>query len=105
MNDYEPRERWPKCIAYREDGRLCGAPAVILDQQRGGMVCRLHQPDRPAWLSVTPQGTLEIDVPLFIREVGLRDTPAMREEIAVIALEAARQYFPDVPVFIALKQP
>ena len=27
------------CIAYWEDGTLCRAPARILDDQRGGMVC------------------------------------------------------------------
>jgi hypothetical protein len=33
------------CIAYREDGTLCRAPATILDHQRGGMVCLQHVPD------------------------------------------------------------
>lgn len=33
-----------RCIAYREDGRLCGAPATVLDLQRGGMVCAAHSP-------------------------------------------------------------
>jgi hypothetical protein len=32
------------CIAYREDGLLCRAPATILDPQRGGLVCVQHVP-------------------------------------------------------------
>ncbi len=35
-----------RCIAYREDGRLCGRPATQLDRQRGGMVCGEHAPAR-----------------------------------------------------------
>ncbi len=31
-----------KCIAYRDDGRPCGAPAWIIDTQRGGVVCPQH---------------------------------------------------------------
>jgi hypothetical protein len=27
------------CLAYRDDGSLCRAPARILDHQRGGLVC------------------------------------------------------------------
>lgn len=30
------------CIAHREDGCICGAPATVLDVQRGGMVCGEH---------------------------------------------------------------
>jgi hypothetical protein len=32
------------CIASREEGALCRAPATILDHQRGGMVCLQHVP-------------------------------------------------------------
>jgi hypothetical protein len=32
------------CIAHHADGRLCRAPASILDPQRGGLVCREHVP-------------------------------------------------------------
>lgn len=32
------------CIAYLNDGRICGAPACVLDLQRGGMVCWAHAP-------------------------------------------------------------
>jgi hypothetical protein len=32
------------CIAYREDGRVCRAPATQLDGQRGGLVCAAHAP-------------------------------------------------------------
>jgi hypothetical protein len=27
------------CIAYRPDGRVCRAPAMVLDRRRGGLVC------------------------------------------------------------------
>jgi hypothetical protein len=27
------------CIAYLADGRVCRAPAAILDRQRGGLIC------------------------------------------------------------------
>lgn len=37
-----------KCIAYRDDGAICKAPATVLDTQRGGMVCRAHAP-APDW--------------------------------------------------------
>lgn len=33
-----------RCIAYREDGAICGALASVLDLQRGGMVCAAHAP-------------------------------------------------------------
>jgi hypothetical protein len=34
----------PTCIAYLEDGRVCGLPAMHLDTQRGGFVCDDHRP-------------------------------------------------------------
>jgi hypothetical protein len=36
------------CPAYRDDGTLCHAPAVVLDHQRGGLVCPQHVPDEVA---------------------------------------------------------
>ena len=33
-----------RCIAYRADGRVCGAPGVVLDEARGGYVCSEHAP-------------------------------------------------------------
>jgi hypothetical protein len=36
----------PTCIAYRDDGSLCREEATILDSEWGGMVCRLHDPER-----------------------------------------------------------
>ena len=30
------------CIAYAEDGTICGKPAIVIDVQRGGMVCEEH---------------------------------------------------------------
>lgn len=44
--DHAPAEDLPRCIAYTAGGRICGRPAVSLDVQRGGMVCRLHRPGR-----------------------------------------------------------
>ena len=34
----------PRCIAYDDEGRICGREAFFLDEQRGGMVCELHRP-------------------------------------------------------------
>jgi hypothetical protein len=31
-----------KCIAYLQDGRICGKSAIVIDYQRGGMVCNEH---------------------------------------------------------------
>ena len=33
-----------RCIAYRADGRGCDAPGVVVDDQRGGLVCYDHAP-------------------------------------------------------------
>jgi hypothetical protein len=35
------------CIARDGEGRACGAPGVLLDGQRGGMVCAAHVPHTP----------------------------------------------------------
>ncbi len=88
------------CIAYREDGRLCGAPAPILDAKRGGYVCRLHQPEIPSYLSITPDGVVHFDVPAFLREAGLADSPETRGSVAEIAAQVVGQYWPGVPVEI-----
>jgi hypothetical protein len=34
----------PQCIAYRDDGKVCGEIAEFIDEQRGGMVCEKHRP-------------------------------------------------------------
>lgn len=36
------------CVAYGDDGRICGKPATIVDHLRGGMVCAAHPPAGPA---------------------------------------------------------
>jgi uncharacterized membrane protein YkvA (DUF1232 family) len=41
----------PRCIAYHEDDRTCGDPAMFVDLQRGGMVCALHAPPQDLPLS------------------------------------------------------
>jgi hypothetical protein len=45
------------CIAYRDDGTPCQAPASILDHGRSGMVCPQHVPD-----DVAEEITLSINV-------------------------------------------
>lgn len=45
-----PMDRSRGCIAYHDDGRICGnKEGLVLDMQRGGMVCRAHapKPDTP----------------------------------------------------------
>lgn len=32
------------CIAHCPSGDICGAPATIIDEQRGGLVCGMHAP-------------------------------------------------------------
>lgn len=34
----------PRCIAYKDDGTICGALACHIDPNRGGMVCNEHLP-------------------------------------------------------------
>jgi excisionase family DNA binding protein len=34
----------PKCIAYDDEGKICGKPATVFDRQRGGLVCAAHAP-------------------------------------------------------------
>ena len=36
----------PHCQARRSNGRSCGEPATIADQQLGGMVCVDHATDK-----------------------------------------------------------
>lgn len=43
-----------KCIAYTEQGFICGRPATFLDTRRGGMVCGLHVPDKAQPLAQDP---------------------------------------------------
>ena len=31
-----------KCIAHLQDGRICGKAAIVIDYQRGGMICKEH---------------------------------------------------------------
>lgn len=100
----DPRDTAPRgCIAYLTvggEGRICGAPAPILDPQRGGMVCRLHQPELPSYLSISPEGTLYFDVPAFILEAGLLDTPEIRDSVAEISAQVAAKYWPESRVEI-----
>jgi len=91
------------CIAHVGKARPCGEPAPILDRVRGGYVCRLHQPDLPSYLSFSPAGVLEFDVPEFIRGAGLTDTLETRESVAEAAVQVLRQTFPEVPAILAVK--
>jgi hypothetical protein len=38
------RMMWGWCTAYREDGRVCPAPATIVDRQGGGLICVAYAP-------------------------------------------------------------
>jgi len=43
----------PRCIAYTEGsngGSICGKPTVIVDEERGGMVCAEHAPKKKDFL-------------------------------------------------------
>lgn len=36
----------PRCVAYLDDGRVCGLPASYVDFKLGGHVCLEHRPVR-----------------------------------------------------------
>lgn len=36
------RNKMNRCIAYNEDGRICGRPATKVDPRREGLVCGSH---------------------------------------------------------------
>jgi hypothetical protein len=40
-----------RCVAYQADGQMCGRRAVVMDMQRGGMVCQEHAPGAAAQLA------------------------------------------------------
>lgn len=40
----------PNCIAYNEDGRICGEFATTVDPQRGGLVCGKHNDFTAEWV-------------------------------------------------------
>jgi hypothetical protein len=40
-----------RCVAYQPDGEMCGRRAVVMDMQRGGMVCVEHAPPASAKLA------------------------------------------------------
>ena len=40
------RKNAPPCIAYKENGNICKAPALYLDKKRGGMICFKHETER-----------------------------------------------------------
>jgi hypothetical protein len=64
------------CIAYREDGTPCRAPASIFDHQRGGMVCLQHASDEVAeeiFLSLkmgTVVGRIDNEGEVYSRRLG-----------------------------------
>ena len=58
-----------RCIAYRDDGRICGAPAGMIDHQRGGMVCSAHHPS----CANCPPG--EERVKTYTPRIGSRPAP------------------------------
>lgn len=37
-----------RCIAYKDDGTVCGAVATYVDTQRNGLVCEAHAGPEPA---------------------------------------------------------
>lgn len=54
----------------------------------------------PAWLK-EETGVLHFNVPLFLREAGIRDTPENREAVDPdVAARIAADYWPGIPVQI-----
>ncbi len=92
------------CIAYLEDGSLCRAPAEVLDQQMGGLVCREHARTLQSFLYQGPSGTLHFDVPLFLRAHSYADTPQNRDTVIEAAKEAFAEVYPGVPITIVTRE-
>ncbi len=53
-------------------------------------------PNHYIWLD--PQGNLHIDIPTFLRHVGLPDSPATREIALQATLKAVREVLPEASV-------
>lgn len=66
-----------RCIAYLEDGSICGRPAYVIDPQRGGLVCGKHAPRLPA---TSVAGVGDINAPVGTRPwaIALRDDIRLR---------------------------
>jgi hypothetical protein len=56
----------------------------------------------PTYLSGDPEGILTFDVPVFVREAGLRDTMARRLDVAEIAERVVRGMYPRARVVLRL---
>jgi hypothetical protein len=95
-----------KCAAYREDGRICGMPAIGLDLQRGIAVCeacgqkskkgeieeretpRLVILETSSVLTATMLGHLKAGMDLAFERAGLKPivTVILEEGVHVLAL-------------------
>ena len=47
-----------KCVAYLQDGRVCGKSAIVIDYQRGGMVCLEHAIELLSTWAIDLQGRI-----------------------------------------------
>ena len=56
----------------------------------------------PNYLSGDPEGTLVFDVPTFLREAGLPDTPERRRDVGEIALLVVRDTYPEARTVMVL---
>ena len=76
--------RVAQCLAYLDDGRVCRAPAAVLDHQRGGLICAdCHR-----------RQVLDDQVGATRAVAALRMTPAVllaygRAELERLALDAS----------------
>lgn len=85
-----------RCVAYQPDGQMCGRRAVVMDMQRGGMVCSEHAPPASvklaravrrlsdAWPSL-PDGYRKLVVHLLARLPGGGESDVQADHLAAWA--------------------
>jgi len=49
-------------VAVCVDGTVCGLPAMLMDDQRGGMVCKDHGPEVGYWFCRVCERPVELNV-------------------------------------------
>lgn len=81
-----------RCIAYRDDGRICANPATVADPHRGGYVCAAHAP-KTAQSSAPTSETPAHDMARAIRDAGYTKEQAIDFLLEKLSLPAwCRKY-------------
>lgn len=73
------------------------------ERLRAKFTGRVHRlPGAPGYLLRDDGGNLHIDVPAFLREMNVVDTPENRDEAMRVCAEVARELFPTTEVIETL---